>query len=139
MRRYLLDTNAISEPLKPRPNPGVISKLADAAGRMAIPSVVWHELVFVVERLPVSRRRSYLERFLRDVVLPSMPILPYGQAAATYHGRERARLRAIGRTPSFADGQIAAIASTNELVLVTRNMRDFESYRDLRIESWFTM
>jgi len=47
--------------------------------------------------------RAGLEAHLRDVVRGSFPILPYGEAAATWHGEERARLEALDR--SFVDGQ----------------------------------
>ncbi len=137
-RLYLLDTNVISEPLKPNPDPNVVAKLADADGQLAIPSVVLHELVFGVERLPQSRRRTYIERFLRDVVARTLDILPYDTTAAAWHGRERARLHSRGQTPSFVDGQIAAIAATCGLVLVTRNILDFQHFRDLHIVNWFT-
>jgi tRNA(fMet)-specific endonuclease VapC len=46
-------------------------------------------------------------------------------------------LSEIGLTPAFADGQIAAVASTNQLILVTRNLKDFINFRDLTIENWF--
>ncbi|OQX23219.1 MAG: VapC toxin family PIN domain ribonuclease, partial [Desulfobacteraceae bacterium IS3] len=41
-----------------------------------------------------------------------------------------------GQTPSFADGQIAAIAKVNDLILVTRNTSDFKIFADLKIENW---
>jgi predicted nucleic acid-binding protein len=62
----------------------------------------------------------------------------YDEAAATWHARERTRLESIGRPTPFADGQIAAIASVNELVLVTANTRDFAPYKGLAIEDWST-
>jgi tRNA(fMet)-specific endonuclease VapC len=46
-------------------------------------------------------------------------------------------LTAQGRTPSYVDGQIAAIAKTNDLTLVTRNTSDFVHFADLRVENWF--
>ncbi len=42
-----------------------------------------------------------------------------------------------GQTPLFVDGQIAAIAKQNDLVLVTRNLRDFKMFRGLKLENWF--
>lgn len=65
-----------------------------------------------------------------------MPILPYNQAAAEWHAKERARLEAIGRTPPFLDGQIAATAKANDLVLVTANRSHFEIFEGLQIENW---
>ncbi|MEA3360272.1 MAG: VapC toxin family PIN domain ribonuclease, partial [Thermodesulfobacteriota bacterium] len=65
-----------------------------------------------------------------------MLILPYDDRAAEWHAKERARLSAKGATPSFVDGQIAAIASVNGLVLVTRNVDDFKTFLDLKLENW---
>lgn len=135
--RYLLDTNIISEPLRPRPNPELLDRLAAADGRMAIASIVWHELVFGVERLAPSRRRDVLERYLIDVVAPTMEILDYDEEAAAWHARERARLQLLGRTVPFADAQIAAIAATRGLILVTRNVEDFSGFEGLELEDWF--
>ncbi len=50
--------------------------------------------------------------------------------------KERARLSNLGLTPSFVDGQIAAVAATNELILVTANTIDFADFQDLQIENW---
>jgi tRNA(fMet)-specific endonuclease VapC len=55
-----------------------------------------------------------------------MPIIPYDARAAEHHAAERARLIGLGKTPSFADGQIAAVSYVNELVLVTFNLADFQ-------------
>lgn len=56
--------------------------------------------------------------------------------AALWHGVEVARLMNLGKIPSPIDSQIAAIAKTNDLVLVTRNIADFKDF-DLPIENWF--
>ena len=100
--------------------------------------MVWHELTYGVERLPQGRKRDFLARYLADVVRPTLSILPYGEAAAYWHGQERARLEALGRPRPFVDGMIAATAVTRSLILVTRNVPDFRDYDGLRIENWFT-
>jgi tRNA(fMet)-specific endonuclease VapC len=133
--RFLLDSNAVSELMRPFPNPGVLRKGREHQDEMGIATVVWHELLFGCERLPPSRKRSAIESYLFGTVR-SLPILPYDRAAAEWHASERARLVAAGRTPSFADGQIAAIAKANDLVLVTANLSHFELFEGLRIESW---
>jgi tRNA(fMet)-specific endonuclease VapC len=147
MIRYLLDTNVVSEPVKPEPSEAVLSRLRERSGEVALPSVAWHELVYGARRMDEGRRRDYLLEYLREVVRPSMPILPYGAAAARWHGRARARLEAEGRPTSFADGQIAAIAATEDLTVVTENTSDFEPFAELsemgvfeggiRLENWF--
>ena len=134
--RFLLDTNIVSEAIRPFPNAVVLDKIEQNKGKVGIATVVWHELLFGLERLPHSRKRNALEAYLLRVVKATMPILPYDQAAAEWHARERVRLVATGRTPPFLDGQIAATAKANDLVLVTANRSHFESFEGLQIEDW---
>jgi tRNA(fMet)-specific endonuclease VapC len=134
--KYLLDTNVISEPLRPQPDRRVARNLRRYESEIAIPSVVWHELRFGVERLPPSRRREAIERYLESIVLATIPILDYDRDAAEWHARERARLAGQGETPPFADGQIAAIARVHDLALVTFNGADFRRFTGLRVVAW---
>jgi tRNA(fMet)-specific endonuclease VapC len=134
--RFLLDSNTLSEPVRPSPNPQVMRRIEEHRKEMAVAAPVWHELLFGSERLPRSRRRERIESYLWDIVAASLPILSYDQAAATWHASERARLEAIGRTPPYVDGQIAAIARTNDLVLVTANGADFAGFNGLSVEDW---
>ncbi len=135
--RYLLDTNILSEPLLAKPNAKVLAMLERRSAVLATAAPVWHELVFGCRRLPRSKKRRAIERFLKEVVAATMPILPYDESAASWHGAERARLAEAGRTPAFVDGQIAAIARQNKLTLVTGNQRDFQVFDGLRVENWF--
>jgi tRNA(fMet)-specific endonuclease VapC len=135
--RYLIDTNILSEPLKPQPNPTVMEKMQLYSEEIAIASVTWHEILFGCYRLSPSKRRTIIEEYLKESVLPNLPILEYDTKAADWHASERARLIAIGQPPAFADGQIAAIAAVNDLILVTRNVSDFTNFQNLRIENWF--
>ncbi|HEX9118342.1 MAG TPA: type II toxin-antitoxin system VapC family toxin [Anaerolineae bacterium] len=134
--RYLLDTNVISEPLRPAPDQAVLARLQQLQAEVAIASVVWHELWYGCRRLPPSTKRTVIEAYLNEVVDPTIPVLPYDRQAATWHAEERARLAQIGRTPPFADGQIAAIAATNGLSLVTFNLGDYAAFASLRVEDW---
>ena len=134
--RFLLDTNIVSEPLRPKPRGKVVAMLNRHEGECAIASVVWHELEFGCERLPESHRRTAIRGYLDGVVSACFPILDYDRAAAEWHAAERARLVASGRTPSFVDGQIAAIARTNRLILVSANKADFAGYEGLKVRTW---
>jgi tRNA(fMet)-specific endonuclease VapC len=134
--RFLLDTNIVSEAIRPFPNAVVLDKIEQNKGKVGIATVVWHELLFGLERLPPSRKRNALEAYLLRVVKATMPILSYDQAAAEWHAGERVRLVATGRTPPFLDGQIAATAKANDLVLVTANQSHFEIFEGLQIENW---
>lgn len=135
---FLLDTNIISEMVKTSPNPGVMKKLESHQDKLFTAAPVWHELNFGCQRLPASSRKKHLELFLETVIRQTMPILPYDETAAAWHASERARLSAAGRPPSFVDGQIAAIAMANGLILVTRNMTDFKLFKNLSVENWYS-
>jgi tRNA(fMet)-specific endonuclease VapC len=134
--RFLLDTNMVSEVIRPNANPGVARKVHQYEGRIAIASVVWHELLFGWERLPSSRRKANIGEYLFQVVQVEMPILPYDKTAAEWHAKERARLTALGRTPPDLDGQIAATARVNDVIVVTANRTHFEMFDGLEIEDW---
>lgn len=131
--KYLLDTNIVSQPFKVKPDPRAAAKLAQHQGEIAIAATSWHELHYGMLRLPPSSKRSALERFLR-VVRETMPILPYDEAAALWHASERARL--YQRTPPYRDGEIAAVAAANALVLVTDNLADYSPFKGLKVENW---
>jgi len=134
--KYLLDTNVLSEPLRPAPDPKILERLHTHQDQLATASIVWHELLFGCYRLPVSAKRAAIENYLLQVVAPSVEILPYDESAAEWHAVERARLTHTGKTPSFADSQIAAIAKTNDLILVTLNTPDYSDFQSLDIEDW---
>jgi tRNA(fMet)-specific endonuclease VapC len=134
--RYLLDTSVVSVPISKTPDPRVLQRLDVDGAECAIAAPVWHELTYGCRRLPRGRRRTALEVYLRDVVRASFPILPYDEAAAEWHGEERARLESVGPPAPFVDGQIAAIAHVHGLVLVTGNQQDFERFKGLTLENW---
>ena len=134
--RYLLDTNVVSAPISKQPDVAIVRKLEEHGPECAIAAPVWHELVYGCRRMPQGKRRTALEAYLRDVVHASFPVLPYDEPAAKWHGDERARLETVGRPVPFVDGQIAAIAHANGLILVTSNIRDFTPFKDLTVENW---
>ncbi|OQY14274.1 MAG: VapC toxin family PIN domain ribonuclease [Desulfobacteraceae bacterium 4572_187] len=133
--KYLLDTNVLSEAVKTTPDKSVMKMLERHQHEIVTAAPVWHELQFGCQRLPLSRKREVIASFLNDV-RRTMLILPYDDMAAEWHARERARLSLKGATPSFVDGQIAAIANVNDLILVTRNIDDFKSFLRLKIKNW---
>lgn len=137
--KYLLDTNILSEAKRPKPNQNVMEKLRLCKGEIATATLVIHELLFGCLRLPDSKRRQDLEDYIRNVVLAQLPLFDYDLKAAKYHAQERARLSKVGKIPAFGDGQIAAIAFTNNLFLVTNNVSDFQDFDGLRIENWFNI
>jgi tRNA(fMet)-specific endonuclease VapC len=134
--KYLLDTNVLSESVKTSPQKSVLNLTERHQHEIVTAAPVWHELFYGCQRLPVSRQREIFETFLHDVLKPNMTILPYDERAAEWHAKERARLTVLGQIPSFVDGQIAAVAKVNGLILVTRNTPDFEKFSGLKLENW---
>ncbi|WP_230843140.1 type II toxin-antitoxin system VapC family toxin [Gloeobacter morelensis] len=132
-----MDTNILSEPLAAIPNSQVLGKLQHHQQEIATCSPVWHEMVFGCARLPESKKRRTIARYLQDVVAATLPILAYDAAAARWHGEERARMASSGRVPPHVDGQIIAVARTNHLILVTRNIDDYRYFQGVEVENWF--
>lgn len=125
--KYLLDTNVVS--LVARKNRAAIRRYERHLDDCALASVVWHELVFGVGAMKDGPAKKQFVAFYETL---QMPVLPYDRKAADHHARERARLK----SSKFVDGQIAAIAVTEELVLVTANVDDFKAFRGLEIQDW---
>ena len=133
---YLLDSNILSEPTRRHPDGEVRSRLQAYRHELCTAAPILHELRYGVARMADGARKRHLLRYLEQVLRP-LAVLPYDGKAALWHAEERARLTAQGRTPPYVDGQIAAIAKTNDLTLVTRNTGDFADFVDLRVENWF--
>jgi len=136
--RFMLDTSTVSAVVWRTPDPGVLRKLAEHGGECAICAPVWHELQFGTRRLAKGARRAMLEAFLEEVVRATLPVLPYDERAAEWHGEERARLERAGKTAPFVDGQIASIAATCGLPLVTAKPSDFKQFKGVTILNWVT-
>ncbi len=135
--KYLLDTNILSELSKQKPNAQVVRRVEKYARQCTTASLVTHELNFGIMTLPKGKRKDNLKLFLQQLEKYNFPILSYDSIAAKIHAKYRTKLVKQGLTPAFVDGQIAAIALANELILVTRNSKDFKNYKGIIIENWF--
>ena len=112
---YLLDANVLSEPTKLRSNSLVLEAIAKNHQAIATASVAYHELMFGWLAMSESRRKSEVGYYIRNSVEKILFMFSYCETSASWHARERVRLRKVERTPPFQDGQIAAIASINNL------------------------
>ena len=134
---YLLDSNILSEPARLKPDDNVLQQLADHDGEYATAAVVWHELVYGCELLAASKRKKQLQSYLDMLLMNGLQVLAYDQVAADWYAKERASLQRQGLTCAYADGEIAAIAVTQKLTLVTRNIQDFQTFQNLTLQNWF--
>ena len=138
--RYLLETNILSEVLKPNPSKSIVENINLKNEELSTASIVLHEIAFGCWRLPEnSKQRLHIQQYIDNVILPTLPIFDYNAEAALWHSKQRAKLTEQGKMPSFVDGQIASIAYVNNLVLVTRNVKDFVVFNGLVIENWFVI
>lgn len=133
MVRYLLDADVVSEVLRARPDPSVVRRLRECRGEAALPSVAWHELVELAARVPAGAARRRYAAFLKDVVSPSLPVVPYDREAATWHARLRS---GPSDWITLADSMVAAVAAVHGLTLVTRRPAAFSAYPGLTVERW---
>ena len=137
--RYLLDTNIVSELIKPDASFSVIQKIAEHNSDCAICAPVWQELQFGVELLQDGAQKAFLKKFVEE--LPSdFKILNYTKKAAEAHAKLRARLQKIGKPTQLFDSMIAAVALANRMILVTGNTKHFSAIQKasgLQVENWF--
>jgi toxin FitB len=125
---FLLDTNVLSEWVKPLPDAGLITWLAEAdEDRLFLSTVTLAELGYGIERLAAGRRRHQLESWLREK-LPARfenRVIAIDAAVANAWGKTVARRDTLGRPIGIMDAFIAATAMVHGLALVTRNAADF--------------
>jgi toxin FitB len=124
----LLDTNVVSENLRPRPASAVLAWIdAQPAVSLYICTPVLAELRFGVERLEPGRRQTKLQAAIERIEnsIFGGRILPFDAAAAAEYGRLVARRERIGRRIELMDALIAAIALTQGADLATRDVGDF--------------
>ena len=125
----VLDTNVVSELMRPEPNSIVVAWIAERDVReMFLTAVSEAELRYGIAIMPSGRRRERLwtamARWL-DIGF-SGRTLPFDSAAARAYAEIASERRLVGRPIDHADCQIAAISHSRDAVLVTRNIRDFD-------------
>jgi toxin FitB len=136
---FLLDTNVVSEPMRSRPNPGVLKWLGEVDEESTFISVVTiTELRYGIERLATRTRRERLEGWLqRDLHLRfEGRILPVDFEVANACGGLIARSESLGRPIEPRGAFIAATAEVHGLTLVTRNVSDFEPTIKMIVTPW---
>ncbi|MET3853762.1 type II toxin-antitoxin system VapC family toxin [Rhizobium sp. OAE497] len=135
----ILDTNVISEPMKPDADPKVLAWLDDqAAETLYLTSVNLAELLSGIEVLPDGRRKAGLHQKLVELMarLFEDRVLPFDEPAAREFAPLIGRARGAGRVISMADGQIAAIARTRGFTVATRDVAPFEAAGVPIINPW---
>lgn len=127
-----LDTDVISELLRPRPADRLVARLrALPVQDQSTTAITLGELAYGAHR---AGRPELYERALG--LLAGTVILPFDHAAATQYGRIRAELEREGRRLADPDLRIAATALARHVTLVTGNVRHFARVPGLEVEDW---
>jgi len=128
-RGWLIDTNIVSEWVKPRPDAGIVSWLDEVdEDRVFLSVVSLAEIRFGVERLSPGRRRLRLDLWLREELPERFEgrVVPVDERIADACGRLLAQARQAGRGLGAMDALIAATCLACDLVLATRDLADFD-------------
>ncbi len=136
---WLLDTNVVSEWVKPRPAPGVVEWLANVdEDRVFLSVCTVAEIGFGIQLLPTGRRRTTLQHWLEEELLERFAgrILTIDVAIASAWGRISAAARRAGRPLTVMDGLIAATGTVHQLTIVTHNTRDFRGFDLELLDPW---
>lgn len=140
MKMYLLDTNIISEPTKIKPHSDVIEKIQENIEYSCICSVTWAETLSGIKSLPDGKRKEMLFDYAINQIQKLYEILSFDSFAASIYSDLVSRLQKKGKLPQKMELMIASTAIANNLILVTRNVSDFQPIREvsnLMVENWF--
>lgn len=124
----LLDTNIVSEIMRPMPYPTVLSWFnQQQIGQVYVSAVTEAEIRYGAALLPAGRRRTALQKEIEGVFAEDFSdhVLPFDHDAAPHFAAVTAHRRSLGRPIAMADAMIAAIALANGCRLATRNVKDF--------------
>jgi predicted nucleic acid-binding protein len=133
---FLVDTNVLSELIRPRPHLPLVRRLLSTDPAMLFASeVTRYELRFGAAIHP--NPNEVWGKVEREI-LPLPSWLPMGEEVSIATADLRAILRKSGKTIEMPDALLAATAMVHGLVLVTRNVRHFQNVSSLVVENWFT-
>lgn len=130
----VLDTNVLSEPLRPEPAVGVLAWMR-AQRDVAVTAISVAELLSGARVLPAGARRERLIDAIERILAGSC-VLSFDVAAAREYARMQEARRLAGRPLSVEDGMIAAIASVHDAAVATRNTVDFAGLGLTVIDPW---
>jgi predicted nucleic acid-binding protein len=135
----LLDTNVVSEPLRPAPDAGVVAWIdAQPLETLFLSAITVAELRAGVALLPAGKRRAGLQDHLETKVLPLFAgrVLPFDLACTQAYAGLMAKARAAGVAVASADGCIAAMAAANGLTVATRDTVPLQAAGAAVINPW---
>lgn len=137
--RYLLDTCAVSELVKPAPDAGVLEWFAQQAElSLCLSPLSLGELKRGIEKLATGKRKTFLQKWLAANVIERFGdrVLPVTAEIGLRWGELQAQLEKKGKPMPAIDGLIAATALHHQLTVVTRNIKDMEASGATLFNPW---
>lgn len=135
----VLDTNVLSELMRPEPNPRVIVWLDNQdTACVAISAITVAEVLYGIERLANGKRKRTFAAIAGGMFDEEFAgrILPFDAEAAVYYTEQVATSERAGRRVSMADAQIAAICLQHGATLATRNVKGFAAMAVQVVDPW---
>ncbi len=134
----VLDTNVVSEAMKPEPHPAVRAWLNDqAAETLYLSSVTLAELLFGIGSLPAGNRKDRLAQTLDGLMgLFRDRVLPFDIDAARRYAELAVSAKVAGKGFPAPDGYIAAIADSRGFIVASRDTAPYEAARVMVINPW---
>lgn len=135
----ILDTNVLSELMRPKPSPAVVAWVGEQLGPELFTTVVTEaEIFYGIESLAKGKRRKALLEAAEAMFTEELAgrVFSFESDAARVFSRIAAQRRALGRPISHADAQIAAIAQVRKAKLATRNLDDFRDCGIDVVDPW---
>ena len=136
---FLLDTNVVSETVRPRPGQSVLDWIeARSPSDLFLAAQTIGELVRGARKVREQDRRERFERWIEQELVRQFEgrILPFDAGTAAMWGRLMGDGDRTGLRPAAADAQIAAVAIQHGLTVVTRNVRDFARFDVQLFDPW---
>jgi toxin FitB len=135
----VLDTNVVSEALKPSPDEAVLRWLAEQNREVVFTTAITQaEILYGVELLPSGKRRSRLYAAVERLFVDEFPerVLPFDSHSALIYPKIVATRAELGRPISQFDALIAAVCQSRNAMIATRNTSDFEDCGLTIVNPW---
>ena len=123
--KYLVDANVLSEPTKQTANPRVVTWLNSNESNLIVDSIIIGELRMGILALPRGRKRDRLEQWY-EAVIETIDCISWDATISQRWAALVVELKRKGETVPLLDGMIAATALQHDLIVATRNTRDFQ-------------
>ena len=124
---YVVDTNVVSELMRPQPSENVVDWFYDHEGQVWLTSITVKELYFGMLRLPEGKRKERLRQAITSIVTDcSSKTYSFDAFSAFLCAELHEQALSQGKAPAIEDLMIAAICKRNDCALATRNVKDFD-------------